>query len=33
MIIVFIAVVGVNAGATLLEHLTGSIALYGMVLS
>ena len=33
MIIVFIAIVGVNAGATLLEQLTGPIALYAMVLS
>jgi hypothetical protein len=33
MITVFIAIVGVNAGATLLEQLTASVALYAMVLS
>ena len=32
MIVVFIAIVGVNAGATLLEQLTGSV-LSAMVLS
>jgi uncharacterized transporter YbjL len=33
MIIVFIAIVGANAGATLLEQLSGAIALPAMVLS
>ena len=33
MIIVFFAIVGVNAGATQLEQLTGSTALPAMVLS
>jgi hypothetical protein len=33
MITVFVAVVGVNAGATLLEQLTASIAPSAMVLS